>query len=45
MAAFEPLADVRPVHGELVGTVFSSDDAKEGATAFVERRQPRWTGR
>ena len=45
MTVFEPLADVRPVHGELVGTVFSSDDAKEGATAFVERRQPRWTGR
>jgi enoyl-CoA hydratase len=45
MAAFEPLADVRPVHSELVGTVFSSDDAKEGATAFVERRQPNWTGR
>jgi enoyl-CoA hydratase/carnithine racemase len=45
MAAFEPLADVRPVHAELVGSVFSSDDAKEGATAFVERRPPVWTGR
>jgi enoyl-CoA hydratase/carnithine racemase len=45
MAAFEPLADVRPVHAELVGSVFSSDDAKEGATAFVERRSPSWKGR
>jgi enoyl-CoA hydratase len=45
MAAFEPLADVRPVHAELVGSVFSSDDAKEGATAFVQRRSPNWKGR
>jgi enoyl-CoA hydratase/carnithine racemase len=45
MAAFESLADVRPVHTELLGTVFSSDDAKEGATAFAERRPPSWKGR
>jgi enoyl-CoA hydratase len=25
------------------GLVFSSNDAHEGATAFVERRQPVWT--
>ncbi len=25
--------------------VFGSDDAAEGAAAFVERREPRWTGR
>jgi enoyl-CoA hydratase/carnithine racemase len=45
MAAFESLADVRPVHAELLGTIFSSDDAKEGATAFAERRPPSWKGR
>ena len=45
LAAFEPLPEVRRVHAELVGTVFSSDDAKEGATAFAERRSPSWKGR
>jgi enoyl-CoA hydratase len=45
MAALEPLPEVRRIHSELVGTVFSSDDAKEGAIAFAERRSPAWKGR
>ena len=31
--------------GEIAGPVFSSKDAQEGATAFAEKREPRWQGR
>jgi enoyl-CoA hydratase len=31
--------------GEIVGPVMSSEDAREGATAFAERRPPVWKGR
>jgi enoyl-CoA hydratase/carnithine racemase len=30
---------------ELAPSVFGSDDAKEGARAFIEKRDPQWTGR
>jgi enoyl-CoA hydratase/carnithine racemase len=31
--------------GKWAGTVFGSQDAKEGATAFAEKRAPQWKGR
>ena len=43
--AFEPAADVWALHTELQAKVFSSEDAVEGATAFVEKRAPVWKGR
>lgn len=42
-AVGDPSAAERLTHWQHV--VFQSDDAREGATAFVERRDPVWTGR
>jgi enoyl-CoA hydratase len=44
-AATLPPADTWALQAELQPIVFGSDDAREGATAFLERRPPQWQGR
>jgi enoyl-CoA hydratase len=39
------LARARHLAAEWQPKVFGSDDAKEGAAAFIEKRDPVWTGR
>jgi enoyl-CoA hydratase len=31
--------------GEIIAPLFNSEDAKEGASAFKEKREPVWKGR
>ncbi|HVX18250.1 MAG TPA: enoyl-CoA hydratase-related protein [Acidimicrobiales bacterium] len=43
-AASTDMAKAKELFAEWQPKVFASNDAKEGATAFVEKRDPRWTG-
>jgi enoyl-CoA hydratase len=38
-------ADMWQKQGEITGPVMTSEDAKEGASAFKEKREPVWKGR
>ncbi len=37
-------AEMWEKQGEVLGNLFATNDAREGATAFAEKRKPNWTG-
>ena len=43
--AADDMAEARALQADWQPVVFGSEDAQEGATAFVERRDPIWKGR
>ena len=40
-----PVADINTLQSPYIAKVFASEDAREGATAFAEKRKPNWQGK
>lgn len=40
-----PLADALRLESDLLGFLFTTEDAREGPAAFLEKRVPRWSAR
>ena len=40
-----PVSEMFDRQRPLIAHIFTSDDAREGATAFAQKRAPKWTGR
>ena len=40
-----PTEDINTLQSPYIAKVFASEDAREGATAFAEKRKPNWQGR
>jgi enoyl-CoA hydratase len=44
-AAYADDDTLKQMTNEAMGKVMSSEDIKEGLTAFIEKRAPQWKGR
>lgn len=45
MQADQDLASALPLLRDQLGAILMTEDAQEGLTAFVQKREPKWTGR